>query len=725
MTRLARIAWLYVAVGLVAVIASFLVFRGSRVLPYVQLPLMAAVPVAMILGVRKYRPARRGPWLVLTAGAVVYTAALAIWAPAQSGLLHLPFPSFGDGLFLLTYFVLMAGIAMMIRFRTSRRDRSGFLDTLVVAGGLGVLPWVFLIDPYWHDASLALLPKVVSVAFPLADLLLLGVLVRLAFLPGRRRAVGGFLGIALAAQLVADTIYSLSLLDGTFSLRSPAYAFWNLTAVFLAAAALHPSMRTLTERVDPSDDTGSRWRIPLITGAALAPSIVLVAARTGSLNVRDVAVISAVLVLLAMARMWGLMATVAKAKKRLERSEMRYRTLVEQVPATVYVGEPGPDGAWEYLSPQLETMVGYKPDEWTADPNLWLDRVHPEDRQGTLDAEARSHSTGKPLQMEYRFTTKDGRVVWIRDEARLVPDKTGDGTVFQGLLTDITPFRDAQAAIEMKNQELEAHVSKRTAELQAAIRDLLTAKEGAERSDRAKSEFLSRSSHELRTPLNAILGFSQLLEGSHLHPEDRESVEEILKAGRRLLALIDDVLDVAHVDAGRDLGPLEPTSVGQVIAEALDLVRPVAANRSVELRCAPIDTALLVLGDSPRLRRALQNLLTNAVKFNREGGDVVITATETAERISIHITDTGQGIANEDLDQLFSPFARLGAERVDSDGRGLGLTVAKALVESMDGEISVATKPGSGSTFTLELIRAQGGDRVVAARADQRRVDSR
>ena len=238
--------------------------------------------------------------------------------------------------------------------------------------------------------------------------------------------------------------------------------------------------------------------------------------------------------------------------------------------------------------------------------------------------------------------------------------------------------------------------------------NLLAARNEADRANEAKSEFLSRMSHELRTPLNAILGFGQLLQIDGLDTKHREDVDQIVKAGRHLLDLINEVLDIARVEAGRLSLSLEPVAVDEAIGEAVDLIQPLAVERKLRVSTSDGIESLFVRADKQRLKQVLLNLLSNAVKYNVEGGSVELGAREGSDgTVVLTVRDTGVGIPPHRVDQLFAPFDRLDADKRGVTGTGLGLALSKALVEAMNGSIAVTTDVGKGSTFEVSLPRAE------------------
>jgi len=252
-------------------------------------------------------------------------------------------------------------------------------------------------------------------------------------------------------------------------------------------------------------------------------------------------------------------------------------------------------------------------------------------------------------------------------------------------------------------------ISEDITERKEAEEALRRATKDAEEANRAKSEFLSRMSHELRTPLNAILGFAQLLELEAQGPADRESVEQILKGGRHLLGLINEVLDIARIEAGQlPLSP-EPVRVGDAVQCVLDLARPLATGRGIEFLTAGAALhAQHVWADAQRLQQVLLNLVSNGIKYNREGGKLTVACDAAHEgRLRISVTDTGAGFPPAFRERLFQPFDRLDAEQRGVEGTGLGLVLSKRLVEAMGGTIGVESVLGEGSTFWVEFPQVE------------------
>lgn len=284
--------------------------------------------------------------------------------------------------------------------------------------------------------------------------------------------------------------------------------------------------------------------------------------------------------------------------------------------------------------------------------------------------------TGEPAHQSLGVPIDDGTVRWLRVSAHPIERPNGERWV-------VASYRDVS-----EHRRVEAELAVSVA------------------ADRAKSEFLSRMSHELRTPLNVVLGFAQLLQMDDLAATQRESVEQILTAGRHLLELVEEVLDLERIERGRLEVVLRPVPVLDALREALELVQPLAdANEiTVEMRAETEPTSMAV-ADAVRLRQVLLNLLTNAIKYNHRGGRVTLSGREIAGMIVVRVRDSGRGIAPDQLTRIFLPFERLEADALGIDGAGVGLALSKRLVEAMGGQIGVESSLGVGSTFWF-VVRA-------------------
>lgn len=235
--------------------------------------------------------------------------------------------------------------------------------------------------------------------------------------------------------------------------------------------------------------------------------------------------------------------------------------------------------------------------------------------------------------------------------------------------------------------------------------------------DKANSEFLSRVGHELRGPLNAIIGFGQLLETRDLGERERADVEQILTAGRHMLDLIASVLEIWRLDAGGDDAASEPVDICALVRDAVELTAPLREERGLELSLELPPSAVHCLADPRRTSKAVLNVLSNAMKYNRDHGSVTVAVADQGDAVDVRVTDTGVGIAAELMPRLFDPFDRLGAEHTGIEGIGLGLPVSKRYIERMRGRIGVTSVPGSGTTVTLRLPTAHAAAVPAAAMA--------
>lgn len=285
----------------------------------------------------------------------------------------------------------------------------------------------------------------------------------------------------------------------------------------------------------------------------------------------------------------------------------------------------------------------------------------------------------------------------IIDEARILPGKHKDGTVFDISL----------AMIEIKLPHHHAFVGfvRDISKQKAAEQQLIEARDNAERANAAKSQFMSRMSHELRTPLNSILGFAQILEMEDLPKQSLEDVDYILKAGQHLLELVNEVLDIARIESGTMTMSLEPVDIGELLYRNLQLTGPQAEAKQLSLNNQDLikDWQVFVLADPKNLRLVVSNLISNAIKYNSNGGAIDISYANADDGfIRLSIKDSGRGIPADKHAFIFEPFARLDStEKIE--GTGIGLAHCKALISNMNGRIGVTSEFGKGSEFWLEL----------------------
>jgi PAS domain S-box-containing protein len=355
--------------------------------------------------------------------------------------------------------------------------------------------------------------------------------------------------------------------------------------------------------------------------------------------------------------------------------------LIAASPSIVFRFLPN-DLTLTYVSPNVGWLLGYSAAEMVGVPGFWEGLIHPEDREGVLKAlkDAPELLTTQ-VEQEYRVRGRDGRYRWFYTLVRL--EYGGGGEV-------PTPIAVLGYALDIADRKA-AEEAARNARLEA------------ERANRAKSEFLSRMSHDLRTPLNAIIGFAQLVELEARTADERDAAVQIIKGGRHLLGLINEVLDLARIEAGQLTLSPEPVGIHELVNEALNLVMPLALARDIRLEADTVpDRRIHVLADRQRLAQVLLNLLSNAVKYNRDGGRVTVTCRTADDSVQMRVSDTGPGIRPEQLSRLFTPFDRLDAGQA-IEGTGLGLALCQRLAEAMGGRMGVESEPGRGSTFWIEL----------------------
>ncbi|RZJ11393.1 MAG: PAS domain S-box protein [Rubrivivax sp.] len=371
------------------------------------------------------------------------------------------------------------------------------------------------------------------------------------------------------------------------------------------------------------------------------------------------------------------------------------------------------EGAFESWSETLPELAGCSAERMPRSIHDWIERlVHEDDRERFHRAAAEAVHTGAKVEIEYRLVRPDGealQVAQVIEPVELMAEVAGFR--WFSTLQDVTARKAAEAVVHSLNEELEHRVAQRTEQLETLNRELIAATREAERASRAKSEFLTRMSHELRTPLNAIIGFSQLLAvPGHQFTAEKQTVfnAHILEAGEHLLTLINELLNLARIEAGKMELDLQRWPLHPLLAECAAMVAQQAQQRGLNTRFVMPAEGIHVVADRTRLKQVLLNLLSNAVKYNRPGGELDLAVRPLdATRLRIEVRDTGRGLSDEQLAHLFEPFNRLGRKKDGAEpveGTGLGLVVAKHLVELMGGRIGVSSLADVGSCFWVDLV---------------------
>ena len=367
----------------------------------------------------------------------------------------------------------------------------------------------------------------------------------------------------------------------------------------------------------------------------------------------------------------------------LARAEASYRSIFENALEGQY--QSSPDGRFLRANPALARMFGYEsPEELMTSVNDIGRSIYVDPGRRTTFFELLGWHD-KVLDFESEVHRRDGTRLWVSESVRAVRDPSGRLLYLEGLALDITAQREAARA-------------------------LAEAKEAADLANRAKSQFLASMSHELRTPLNGILGYTQILaRDASLGPSQHRGVEVIHQSAEHLLGLINDVLDLSKVEAGRlELHP-SPCDLPALLAGVAELLGPRANAQGLGFATAfAPELPRTVVVDASRLRQVLLNLLGNALKFTREGSvlfsaRVAADGSADAARVTFSVSDTGAGIAAEDMARLFQPFVQLGGPGRPADGTGLGLAISRSLVNALGGQLQVESQPGWGSRFWFEL----------------------
>ncbi|MBC7684591.1 MAG: PAS domain S-box protein [Bdellovibrionales bacterium] len=372
--------------------------------------------------------------------------------------------------------------------------------------------------------------------------------------------------------------------------------------------------------------------------------------------------------------------------QRLRDQQFYTRSLIESNIDALIATDPR--GIISDVNSQMEHLTGCTRDELIGAPfkNYFTEPARAE------EAIARVLREGKVTDNELTARSREGKQTVVSYNATTFYDRDRKLQGVFAAARDITERKHSELALQETNVELEK------------------ARAGAEKANRAKSEFLSSMSHELRTPLNAVLGFAQLLssEVPPPPPHQQRSIDQILKGGWYLLRLINEILDLAMIESGKVTMSQESMSLGEVMQDCLGMIEPQAEKRGIHLEFPKFEHKTYIHADRTRVKQVMINLLSNAIKYNSASGSVYVQCIVSGQdRVRISVKDTGIGLAPEQVAHLFQPFNRLGQENKLEEGTGIGLVVTKQLVELMGGVIGVESQIGVGSVFWVEFACAE------------------
>ena len=467
--------------------------------------------------------------------------------------------------------------------------------------------------------------------------------------------------------------------DGLFTLfdLDPALA-QDPDALFLALVQrVHPDHRSMIQR----------WEVAAAAGAPVLSGDFQIVCANG--EERWIAMQLGIQLNDDGHRIWyGMLQDVTvrqKMAQRLVERDVLLKSLGRNLPGVLFKVWVSPQGEpqLQYVSAQVKQLYELPDNTQPGDWQRHYERIHPDDVAGVRQLmTGQGLDTSKPISYEYRVQLPSKGLRWLAGQVMPMPE--ADGSVsWYGYTSDVT------------EQKLYA--------------DAVISAEAAERANRAKSEFLSRMSHELRTPLNAVIGFAQLLQmdrSTEFGETQRGHVHLIEKAGQHLLAVLGDVLDLSRIEAGSLPLNITAQDSAHVVDDALHLVSDLARRHRITLHTEGMVPHLAVRADRVRLRQVLVNLLVNAIKYNRPGGQVALSSWRDGGRIMLEVRDSGIGMDPTQLAHLFEPFNRLGAERTGIEGTGIGLVIVQRLVTLMQGQIEAHSVPGQGSCFRIWLPAA-------------------
>ncbi|NCA69844.1 MAG: response regulator [Sphingobacteriia bacterium] len=639
---------------------------------------------------RASTPCDRRGWRFIAVAALTYWAGDLIWLIYEDVLQIEPFPSLADVAYLAFFPLALTAILSFMRPIKGAAERMLFrLDLTIIASGAGILVWYLLLRPITFGDYDSLLELLITQAYPLGDTVLL--VGSLALLLRRRRDRAfmplGWLVLGLWLFFVADTRFALE------SFRDSYVSGGFTDQIYLISYQLLMIAAYLEHRGDPhpapvhegAEDSG--WIImtlPYLTIATVYAFIIPIALGWWSTDadmdgtLTGLIIGAGLLAMLVMVRQAAAAREMVRlrAERAIRESEARFASLARH--SSDMISLVGPDLRLRFVSPAAQRVLGLRVAELTNQSVLTL--IHPDDRPsftGVMQQVLANDEATAVTECRMRHTNGDWRDIETL-ASNLLKDPALGGLVLNS--RDVT---------ERKRHE----------------REIQQAREAAEAANRAKSALLANMSHEIRTPMHGIIGMTQLVLRTNLDAHQRESLRKIASSAQSLLGILNDILDVSRLEAGKLRIDRTDFELYILVENAVQLVEVAAHDKGLELIVdyAP-DLSSHYLGDPLRITQVLTNLLGNAVKFTARGEVRLSVSAPRAARLRFMVRDTGIGISPEQQAGLFQSFAQADSSTTRRyGGSGLGLTISKQLVELMDGTIEVSSQSGHGSCFSFEI----------------------